>query len=112
MLVGRRLGFSSVTSRPPITNRPRDGLSNPPIILRVVVFPQPLGPRIDRNSPASTARETSRTAEYSPKHFSTLTSSTERPPPRPLRAHSTSVTLDSPADMRSYSLIPFLLPSG
>src|SRR3954447_7308206 len=42
--------------------RPDVGVSNPASIRSVVVFPQPLGPRREKNSPFATANETSSTA--------------------------------------------------
>jgi len=41
---------------PSIEIRPEVGVTNPAIILSVVVFPQPDGPRSVRNSPALTSR--------------------------------------------------------
>lgn len=42
---------------------PEDGISNPAIILSVVVLPQPDGPRNVRNSPGLTVRFTLSTAK-------------------------------------------------
>src|SRR5258705_12985613 len=43
------------------------GISRPAIILNVVVLPQPEGPSKPKNSPRSTSRDTSATAEVEPK---------------------------------------------
>src|SRR5579884_3213677 len=49
---------------------------NPPMRLRVVVLPQPDGPRRQKNSPAAIARETRSRAMVSPYRFVTSMSST------------------------------------
>src|SRR5262249_61071612 len=46
---------------------PADGAIKPPSILRVVVFPAPLGPSRPKTSPPATSKETSSTATRSPK---------------------------------------------
>ena len=48
---------------------PLSGVSSPAIIRKVVVFPQPDGPRSPKNSPRSTAKETSATAAVEPYRF-------------------------------------------
>ena len=53
--------------------RPEVGSSNPPIIRRVVVLPQPDGPRREKNSPSSTSRSMWSTAIASPKRLTTST---------------------------------------
>src|ERR687892_2487551 len=50
---------------------PPVGYSNPPIILSVVVFPHPDGPRREKNSPSSTVSEMSSTATVSLKTLET-----------------------------------------
>src|SRR5207244_6409831 len=50
---------------------PEVGLRNPPTIRSSVVFPEPLGPRRLKNSPASTVRLRLFTAQTSPKYFET-----------------------------------------
>ena len=40
-----------VTSRSPRNTRPSVGASNPAIIRRQVVFPEPEGPSMEKNSP-------------------------------------------------------------
>src|SRR5215471_11049871 len=62
-------------SRPSIVISPAVGFSNPAIMRRVVVLPQPDGPRNETNSPFSTARLKSMTAAVSPKYFWTPVSS-------------------------------------
>src|SRR5579883_1128603 len=56
--------------------RPALGSSNPAIMLRSVVLPQPLGPSSVRTSPRRMARLSSRTAVTGPKLLPTPTSST------------------------------------
>ena len=52
------------------------GVSNPAIIRRHVVFPEPDGPSIEKNSPRRTSRFTPSTAATSPKRFTTDSSRT------------------------------------
>ena len=73
MLTGRLSGGSIVTSRPRSTIRPPVGSSKPPIIRRVVVLPQPDGPRSEKNSPAPISSDTSSTARTSRKCFARST---------------------------------------
>src|SRR5271154_6051111 len=56
-----------VTSSPANRMRPEVGSSNPAIMRRVVVFPQPDGPSRQKNSPSSTVKFESLTATKSPK---------------------------------------------
>ena len=56
MLTLRLYGGSQVTSWPWSSIRPDVGSSKPPIIRRVVVLPQPDGPRRLKNSPSRTSR--------------------------------------------------------
>src|SRR5690606_4601030 len=56
MPILRWLGRRSVTSLPSIRIVPLVGVSKPAIMRKVVVLPQPLGPRNETNSPRSTAR--------------------------------------------------------
>jgi hypothetical protein len=67
MFTLRRFGPTVVTSTPRRRMRPSSGCSKPPIMRSVVVFPQPLGPRREKNSPSRMSRETSRTAATLPK---------------------------------------------
>ena len=73
MLTGRRFEKTDVTSFPCRKMRPSSGTSKPAIIRRVVVFPQPLGPSSEKNSPSRIASVTLRTASALPKRL--LTSS-------------------------------------
>ena len=50
----------------PIEIVPADGSSKPAIILSVVVFPQPDGPRSAKKDPSGTTRDKSSTAQKSP----------------------------------------------
>src|SRR6478672_3151520 len=64
-------------SSPPSVMRPASGCSKPAIIRKVVVLPDPEGPRGVKNSPAATVRSTLSTATTSPYvflHPSTATS--------------------------------------
>src|SRR5438552_2673423 len=67
MLTGRRLAETDVTSRACKTILPSSGTSKPAIILSVVVFPQPLGPSSEKNSPSPIDSVTSFTAATVPK---------------------------------------------
>src|SRR5882672_2305777 len=58
----RRSAGRLVMSFPSNSMVPESGVSSPAIILSVVVFPHPEGPRKPKNSPRSTDRETSATA--------------------------------------------------
>ena len=66
MFTARLSGGSFVTSRPRSSTRPVVGYSNPPTMRSVVVFPQPDGPRSEKNSPATMSSETPSTATTSP----------------------------------------------
>src|SRR5438552_7364613 len=67
MLTERRLAETDVTSRACKTILPSSGTSKPAIILSVVVFPQPLGPSSEKNSPSPIDSVTSFTAATVPK---------------------------------------------
>src|SRR4051794_27951310 len=95
MLTGRRFEKRDVTSSPCRTIRPSSGTSKPAIILSVVVLPQPLGPRSEKNSPSWIESVTSRTASCLPKRLltpsraiATLRSSGMRVESKPLCARS------------------------
>ena len=60
---------------PRIKTSPSLGCSKPAIMRRLVVLPQPDGPRMERNSPALTARLFSTTAATSPKRLVTFLNS-------------------------------------
>ena len=74
MLTGRLSGGSIVMSRSRSRIRPPVGSSKPPIIRRVVVLPQPDGPRSEKNSPEAMSMDTPSTARTAPKRFSRSTS--------------------------------------
>src|SRR6476659_9237402 len=74
MFTGRRFENTDVTSSPWRRMRPSSGLSKPAIMRSVVVFPQPLGPSIEKNSPSPISSDTSSTATASPKRLLTLSS--------------------------------------
>ncbi len=63
----RWLGGLCVMSSPSMVMVPAVGSSKPAIMRRVVVLPQPLGPRKETNSPGSTDRLKSSTAVVAPK---------------------------------------------
>ena len=65
----RWLGDRYVMSVPLTLMVPAVGCSKPAIMRRVVVFPQPDGPRNETNSPRSAARLKSSTAATSPNRF-------------------------------------------
>ena len=71
----RWLGARRVMSTPLTVIVPPVGISKPAIIRRVVVLPQPDGPRNDTNSPRSAARSKFSTTATSPKRFWTPVSS-------------------------------------
>src|SRR6266536_663394 len=62
-------GGSPVTSRSPIRIEPAVGGSKPAIMRRVVVLPQPDGPRSAMSSPSAIRRERASTARTSPNRF-------------------------------------------
>src|SRR5271165_2410309 len=74
MPIARRLAERCVTSRPPMRIRPADGVSNPAIMRKTVVLPQPLGPKKAKSSPRSTARLKSSTTVGPPKDLRTRSS--------------------------------------
>ena len=61
-----------VISRPSNSTEPVSGDSNPAMMRSVVVLPQPDGPSKPKNSPRSTATETSATAAVAPKRLEIL----------------------------------------
>src|SRR5262252_3795001 len=61
-----------VTSSPPSRISPEVGSSNPAIMRRVVVLPQPEGPSMTKNSPSSTVKVEPLTAVKSPNAFCRL----------------------------------------
>jgi hypothetical protein len=69
MPIWRSRGRRLTTSRPSMRIAPWSGVSKPAIMRKVVVLPQPEGPRNDTNSPASTLRLTPRTTWLAPKPF-------------------------------------------
>jgi hypothetical protein len=69
------LGGSFVISFPSKTTFPLSGCSNPPMILRVVVLPQPLGPNNVRNSFSLIYRFNSSRIKLSPYDFEISTKS-------------------------------------
>src|SRR5437763_269431 len=72
MPMSRLCGGTWVTSCPPTTMRPPSGCSNPAIMRKVVVLPQPEGPSSAKNSPGATRRSTLSTTRVRPsKLFST-----------------------------------------
>src|SRR5712671_306227 len=62
-------GGRAVITRPSNSTDPVSGDSSPAMIRRVVVLPQPDGPSKPKNSPRSTAIETSATAAVAPKRL-------------------------------------------
>src|SRR4051812_13011937 len=74
MLTARLFAETVVTSAPCSTTRPLSGVSNPAIIRRLVVLPQPDGPSIEKNSPSRISSVTSSTAVWLPKRLLTPSS--------------------------------------
>jgi hypothetical protein len=74
--VGRLLGPMPVMSRPPILTVPSDGSRKPDTVRRIVVLPQPDGPRKEKNSPPLISRVALLTAVKVPKRTVTWSSST------------------------------------
>ena len=66
VFTGRRCGGVPTIARPWIRISPASGSTKPPIRLKVVVFPQPLGPSKEKNSPSPMRSVASRTAVTSP----------------------------------------------
>ena len=64
---------------PPSQILPSVGCSNPAIIRRHVVLPEPDGPSIEKNSPSRTSRSTPSTAMTSPNRLTTPSSRTATP---------------------------------
>ena len=63
---GSSLGLRGHGDSPKTVTSPLSGSRRPSMISRVVVFPAPFGPRMPRNSPSSTSKETPSTARVSP----------------------------------------------
>src|SRR5215471_3660146 len=74
MFTGLRFGGTDGTSRPVRTMRPSSGVTKPAIIRSVVVLPQPLGPRSEKNSPSPIASVIRWTASTPPKRLPTPSS--------------------------------------
>gem|GEM_PF-2841325 len=74
--MGRLSGDRCPTASPAILTSPASGRSNPATGRSVVVLPHPEGPRRLKNSPFSTFRLTSRTAQACPYRLLTPSSST------------------------------------
>ena len=66
VFTSRLYGGTLLTSRPASDTMPAVGRSKPAITRSVVVFPLPLGPRIEKNSLSPTEKLTSSTAGGSP----------------------------------------------
>ena len=66
----RLCGGIPTTDVPSIAMSPALGISNPAIIISVVVLPDPLGPSSVRNSPERISNDTPRTAPTPSKRFS------------------------------------------
>src|SRR6266851_668384 len=73
-VTSRVAGASLVTSRPPIDNCPRSGVSSPATRRSVVVLPAPVGPSRTTNSPSPTVSVSSATAAVLPKFLLTPSS--------------------------------------
>ena len=70
--VGRMLGPRPASDRAPSRISPSLGSMKPEIMRRMVVLPQPDGPRNEKNSPSLMVRLRLRTAVKLPKRFTTL----------------------------------------
>ena len=68
-VVGRLLGPMPRMSCPPMRTVPSLGSVKPEMMRRIVVLPQPDGPRNEKNSPALIVSDTSLTAVKSPKRI-------------------------------------------
>src|SRR3954453_1333798 len=80
MLTGRRFAETAVMSVPCRRTRPVSGVSNPAIIRRLVVLPQPDGPSIEKNSPSRISRVTRSTAVWLPNRLLTPSSAIAKRP--------------------------------
>src|SRR6185369_9726562 len=74
--VGRLLGPIPRMSLPPMRTWPSEGSRKPEMVRRIVVLPQPEGPRKLKNSPFSIFSVADLTAAKSPKRMVTPSSST------------------------------------
>src|SRR6266536_2067314 len=92
----RRYGGTWVSRRPPNRISPAVADSKPAIIMRVVVLPEPLGPRRVRNSPDATVRETLSTASTAPKLLDTATSSSSAPCGAVMRSRAPATSASLP----------------
>ncbi len=77
MWTGRSHAGTAVMSCPSIQTRPAVGVSNPAIMRRSVVLPQPEPPRREKISPFSIVKETLSTARKVPKLFETPSTRTK-----------------------------------
>ena len=76
MLTLRANGARLVTSLPSRYTFPEVGASKPAIIRSTVVFPEPDGPSIEKNSPSRISRSRSSTAVTAPNRLVTDSSRT------------------------------------
>ena len=67
--MSRSPGYTSVMFSSSANTSPDSGFSSPTIVRRSVVFPAPGGPSTAKNSPSSTASETSLSAVTAPKRI-------------------------------------------
>src|SRR5690349_7145029 len=93
----RRLGATPERSRPRSRIAPEVGSTQPPIICRVVVSPQPEGPSRETNSPCRTESETPSTAVTGPKRRV-----------RPSRTRKPIVAVPSALDLARPAAVPLL----
>src|SRR5437588_6229915 len=71
-----------VTSAPEISTLPVDGSSNPAMIFRIVVLPEPLGPSSVTRAPSATENEVGSTAVTIPNSLDTWSTTTAPADPR------------------------------
>src|SRR5687767_15823102 len=76
MLTGRRYAGTPTIERPPIETSPSSGCSKPAIRRRLVVLPQPEGPRKEWNEPRGISNEMESTATTAANRLVTPRNST------------------------------------
>src|SRR5262249_42056136 len=90
----RFCGGRPATGAPSTKTSPRVGWTKPATIIKVVVFPDPLGPRSVKNEPRAMVSDTSSTATTAPKTLVRFWRRTSAPAPRgdPESSDMTSLT--------------------
>src|SRR5919202_3235787 len=99
--MSRSIGWSRLTTSPPIEIWPSETSSRPAVIRSSVVFPEPDGPTKTTNSPSATVRSTASTATVPPsKTFVTPSNASSAMAPGPVPVARDQVAVPERASLR------------